>query len=264
MKLLISLTDEKEAAEAIAGGANIIDVKNPKEGSLGASFPWIIKRVKEMSPSDVEVSCTLGDVLHRPGAISLTALGAATTGVDYVKAGLQGVKNTKDAVYAMQKIIRSVKDYDSRIKVVAVGYADAQKVNSVNPMALPEIAHKAKLDVVMIDTAVKDRNNIFASLSMNQLSNFAERSHKYGLTVALAGSLSKDDLPRIKAVGADIVGLRGAACSNQDRVHGRLRQEAVRELADIMKNVEVKSDRLHIAQQLVKNTDRKFQTKSTF
>jgi uncharacterized protein (UPF0264 family) len=39
--LLISPINTQEAREAINGGADIIDVKNPKEGSLGANFPWV-------------------------------------------------------------------------------------------------------------------------------------------------------------------------------------------------------------------------------
>ncbi len=52
MKLLISPMNENEALEAIAGGADIIDVKNPKEGALGANYPWIIKRIKEVTPKN--------------------------------------------------------------------------------------------------------------------------------------------------------------------------------------------------------------------
>ena len=102
--------NEKEAAEAIAGGADIIDVKNPKEGALGANFPWVIKRIREITPKNIEVSCTLGDVPNLPGAVSLAALGAATTGVDYIKAGLYGLKTPKEAVYLMQNVTKAVKD----------------------------------------------------------------------------------------------------------------------------------------------------------
>ncbi|MCJ7722212.1 hypothetical protein MUO98_07410, partial [Candidatus Bathyarchaeota archaeon] len=41
MKLLVSVVDKTEALESIRGGANILDVKNPKEGSLGANFPRV-------------------------------------------------------------------------------------------------------------------------------------------------------------------------------------------------------------------------------
>ena len=232
MKLLISSTDEKEATEAIAGGADIIDVKNPKEGSLGASFPWVIKQIKAITPPNVELSCTLGDASYHAGAMALAALGAATTGVDYIKTGLQGVKTKENAVSVITKITRAIRDHDSQIRVVVVGYADAKRVESVNPMEIPEIAHKAKLDIAMIDTAVKDGRSIFEFLTRNQLSSFVDKSHGYGLGAAIAGSLRKEDLSTINALGTDVVGLRGAACTDKDRINGRLKREMVRELAE--------------------------------
>ena len=72
--LLISPINTEEAHEAIEGGADIIDVKNPKEGSLGANFPWVIKSIREMAPEDMLVSATLGDVPYKPGTVSLAAV----------------------------------------------------------------------------------------------------------------------------------------------------------------------------------------------
>lgn len=46
MKLLVSPISVEEARIALEGGADIIDVKNPKEGSLGANFPDVIQSVK--------------------------------------------------------------------------------------------------------------------------------------------------------------------------------------------------------------------------
>jgi len=240
MKLLISPTDEEEAAEGIAGGADIIDVKNPKEGALGANFPWVIKRIKAITPPTVELSCTLGDASNHPGATALAALGAATTGVDYIKTGLQGVKTKDDAVFVMRKVAQAIRDYDSRIQVVVVGYADAHRADSVDPMAIPQIALEAKLDVAMIDTAVKDGKNIFDWLTRAQISRFVETSHSYGLTTALAGALQKEHLERVYAFNADIVGMRGAACTDRDRVNGRLRKESVRELSDTLRKLEAR------------------------
>ena len=238
MKLLISPTDEKEAEEAIAGGADIIDVKNPKEGSLGASFPWVIKRITEITPANIEVSCAIGDALNLPCAVSLAALGAATTGVDYIKVGLYGLKTKEEAVYLMQNVTKAVKGCNSSIKIVATGYADAKRIGSVNPLLVPEIANEAKVDVAMIDTAVKDGKSLFALLTNTQLRNFADTAHTHGLKVALAGSLQKEDLPKVHDLGADIVGLRGAACTNSDRVNGRVTRENVRVLADELRRIE--------------------------
>jgi uncharacterized protein (UPF0264 family) len=242
LKLLISPKDEKEAAEAIAGGADIIDVKNPKEGALGASFPWIIKRIREITPKSIEVSCTLGDVPNLPGAMSLAALGAATTGVDYIKAGLYGLKTEEEAVYLMQNVTKAVKDCNPSIKVVATGYADAKRIGSVNPMLIPDITHKAEADIAMIDTAVKDGKNLFTFLTINQLRSFADAAHDYGLKAALAGSLKKEDLPAVYALGADVVGLRGAACTHGDRVDGRITRETVRELVEVVRRIEKQAE----------------------
>jgi uncharacterized protein (UPF0264 family) len=242
LKLLISPVDEKEAEEVIAGGANIIDVKNPKEGALGANFPWIIKRIRQITPKNIEVSCTLGDVPNLPGATSLAALGAATTGVDYIKAGLYGLKTKEEAVYLMQSVTKAVRDYNSSIKVVATGYADARRVGSVNPMLIPDIAHEAEADIAMIDTAIKDGKNLFAFLTINQLRNFVNAAHDRGLEAALAGSLRKEDLSAVYALGADVVGLRGAACTHGDRVDGRITRETVRELVEVVRRIEKQAE----------------------
>jgi hypothetical protein len=243
MKLLISSANEQEATEAIAGGADIIDVKNPLEGSLGASYPWVIKQIKAIKPANVELSCTLGDVLTQTGTMTLAALGAVTTGVDFIKAGLQGVKTKESAIEAMSKIARAVKDHRSDAKVVVVGYADAHRVDSVDPLEVPDIAKRAKLDAAMIDTAVKDGKSTLAFMTSDQLRRFVEESHRSNLEAAIAGSLRKEDLLAIRAVGADIVGLRGAACTNGDRMNGLLRRERVRELAESVHKVPPLADK---------------------
>ncbi len=85
--------NETEAAQAITDGADIIDVKNPLEGSLGASYPWTIKRIKDITPKHILLSCTIGEAPEIPGSMSLAALGAASLGVNYVKVGLKGCEN---------------------------------------------------------------------------------------------------------------------------------------------------------------------------
>jgi len=191
LKLLISPMNEKEASEAIAGGADIIDVKNPQEGALGANFPWVIKQIREMTPRNIEVSCALGDVPNLPGSISLAALGAASLGVDYIKVGLYGFKTPKEAVFLLQNVNKAAKDCNPKIKVAAAGYADSERIGALDPMLIPEIASLAQVDLAMIDTAVKDGKNLFNFLTAKQLEIFIVSSHKFGLEAALAGSLKK-------------------------------------------------------------------------
>lgn len=235
MKLLISPANVKEASEAIAGGADIIDVKNPREGALGANFPWIIKQIREITPKNVQVSCALGDVPNLPGSVSLAALGAAMLGVDYVKVGLYGFKTAEEAIYLLQNVREAARSCNPKIKVAATGYADAQRIDALDPLQIPEISHQAQVDVAMLDTAIKDGKNLFTFLSREQLKKFAESSHRLGLEVAFAGSLRKEDLQAVYSLGADIAGLRGAACTGSDRVMGEMKRELVRELAETIK-----------------------------
>jgi uncharacterized protein (UPF0264 family) len=238
VKLLVSCATEAEASAAIAGGADIVDVKNPREGALGASFPWTIRHVREAAPRNVLVSCTLGDLPNFPGSVSLAALGAATTGVDYVKVGIGEVKTRDDAVHLLRSAVRAAKDYNPTVKVVAAGYADAEKTGSLNPLLISRVADEAGADVAMLDTSVKNGDNLFTFLAKPQVKRIVDDAHDRELQVALAGSLRKEHLPDVFALKADIVGLRGAACTNGDRLKGEVTREAVQELVAVVKRLQ--------------------------
>lgn len=230
--------NEKEALEAIAGGADIIDVKNPKEGALGANYPWVIKRIKEVTPKNLEVSCTLGEVGNLPGSVSLAALGAASLGVDYIKVGLYGIKTPKEAIFLLQTVSKAAKECNPKIKIAVAGYADAEKIGAIDPLLIPEIANKAQVEVAMLDTSTKDGKNLFDYLTIEQLKKFVDLAHGFGLKTALAGSLRKQDLLVVYGLGTDIAGLRGAACTNSNRVTGEITRKLVSELVDVVKQVE--------------------------
>jgi uncharacterized protein (UPF0264 family) len=237
VKLLISPKNSKEAVEAIAGGADIIDVKNPKEGPLGANFPWVIKEIKQLVPEGVELSCTLGEAPNLPGSMALAAYGAALLGVDYVKVGLSGIQTVQSAVSLLENAVRAVRMCSLKIRVVAAGYGDYIRVNSIEPQFVVQAASIAKVDLVMLDTAVKDGKNLFAFQSLQQLEVFVDAAHKHGLGVALAGSLQGPDLSVVKGLGVDFVGLRGAACQNSNRDTGYITCERVEELVKIIRQV---------------------------
>jgi uncharacterized protein (UPF0264 family) len=238
LKLLISPTNEKEAIEAIAGGADIIDVKNPAEGALGANYPWVIKKIRELTPKNLEVSCTLGEVPNLPGSISLAALGAASLGVDYIKVGLYGLKTPQQATLLLQNVNQAAKECNPKIKVVAVAYADATKIGAIDPLLIPEIVKNAQVEVAMIDTFIKDGKTTFDHLTTEKVKEFVDSAHDFGLEVALAGSLRKQHLTIVHRLGADVVGLRGAACTNCDRVGGEITKELVSELATAVKQAD--------------------------
>ena len=190
MKLLVSPINREEAIIVSRGGADIVDVKNPIEGSLGANFPWIIKDVKEAVNGRQPISATIGDFNYKPGTASLAALGAAVAGADYIKVGLYDIQTQAQAFELLINIIRAVKDYDPTKKIVASGYSDYKRINSISPLSLSEVAAKARADVVMVDTAIKDGKSTFEFMDEKGLKRFTDIAHDYGLENAIAGSLN--------------------------------------------------------------------------
>lgn len=232
MQLLVSAINLKEAKEATLGGADILDVKNPKEGSLGASFSWIIKEISDFAKDKIIVSSTIGDVPYKPGTVSLAALGSAVSGSNYVKVGLYGTKNYEEALEVMNAVVKTVNDYDENITVVACGYADAYRVGSILPEEIPDVAKDSNSDVAMLDTFIKDGKRLTDHISSNQLEEFVQKSHEYNLKVALAGSVNKTDVSLLKNIGCDIMGVRGCVCTDGDRNTGTINHELVQELKD--------------------------------
>ncbi|OYT65021.1 hypothetical protein B6V00_04975 [ANME-1 cluster archaeon ex4572_4] len=252
MKLLVSPKDVEEAKAVIRGGVDIVDVKNPKEGSLGANFPWVISSVKEMvkaagaereeraereegergNGEKMKMSAAIGNFDYKPGTASLAALGAAAAGADYIKIGLFKIKTKEEAVDLLGAVVKAVKGLDPEKKVVAAFYSDYKRINSISPFEISAIGKDVALDVAMVDTAVKDGKTTLEFLSEEELKMFVSESRALGLETALAGSLKFEDLPAVKKINPDIIGVRGMVCGgNRDE---SVRAELVSELGRLV------------------------------
>ena len=227
-------TDEIDAVDAVRGGADIIDVKNPAEGSLGAALPSLIRRIRTAVPNEVPVSAALGDIPFLPGTVAQAALGAAMAGADYVKIGLHGIKTHEQALLVMKSVKTTILDFKPTVQVVAAAYGDYKRVGTLNPSALPEIAAAAEIDVMMVDTAVKDGQSLFEFMSENKVRELIDNSRSSGLKAALAGSLVGDTYKRAVNLKPDIVGVRGAAITDGDRTSGRVDSKLVAELKQMI------------------------------
>ncbi|MBS7656252.1 (5-formylfuran-3-yl)methyl phosphate synthase [Candidatus Bathyarchaeota archaeon] len=235
MKLLVSVVDEVEALEALNGGCDILDVKNPVEGALGATHPTLIKKIVKLAEGRVEVSATIGDLPNLPGTASLAALGAASLSVNYVKAGLYNIKNIEEALKMASWIVKAVKSFYPKVKVIICGYGDYALIDSLNPLLLPSVAEKAEAEGILIDVKNKSLKNLFQYLSFEDLKNLVKEAHNYGLTVALAGSLSLNDVEKVKKLEADIIGVRRSVCDISNWLNGKVKSEKVKSLFEIVK-----------------------------
>jgi uncharacterized protein (UPF0264 family) len=228
MRVLISPVSVEEARAVRAGGADIIDVKNVAEGSLGASFPRVIRAVADaVGQPPVTISATLGDLPYKPGTAALAALGAVTSGARYVKAGLHGVADAAQAAEVMRAVCEACKDAERAVRVVAAGYADYRRFGGIAPDVVLEAATLAGCDGAMLDTAFKDGPTLFDALTEAELAAFVTRGRALGLEIALAGSVGVAHVDALRDLGTDIVGVRGAVCGAGDR-RGAIAVERVR------------------------------------
>jgi (5-formylfuran-3-yl)methyl phosphate synthase len=211
MKLLVSVIDAAEARLAVAGGVDVVDVKNPAEGALGAPAPAVIAQVRDALPPDMPLSAALGDLPCLPGTAALAAVGAARSGAAYVKLGLWGAAVPEEAAATLRAAQDAV---GADAAVVAVAYADAARVprRPLAPSELVAVTRQAGLSGCLIDTAVKDGRGLLSWLSDDALAELVSEAHDAGLEIALAGELRAEDLPALRATGADIAGVRSAAC----------------------------------------------------
>jgi (5-formylfuran-3-yl)methyl phosphate synthase len=216
MRLLVSVTDATEARLAVAGGVDVVDVKNPAEGSLGAPAPEVITQVRREVPAELPVSAAIGDLPALPGTAALAALGAARCGAVYVKVGLWGASTEDQAVAVLAAAVTAL---DGGAALIAGAYADAERVPSrpLPPRSLVAAARRAGAAGCLLDTAVKDGRGLLQWLSADALAELVTEAHDAGLEVALAGALRAEDLPVVRELGADIAGVRSAACRDGRR-----------------------------------------------
>ena len=214
MRLLVSVRDATEAAAALAGGADIIDAKDPFAGALGAVTTDVLTAIHSTVAGACLVTAALGDA-GEEATIAHTARTFASAGARLVKIGFAGTTSARRVASLLTAAVHGVKTRTtSETGVVAVAYADADRVGSIRPFALIEGAARAGAVGVLLDTAHKTGPGLRGLVAPGALADWVFEGHQMGLIVALAGQVTADDLDFVRDSGADIVGVRGAVCDD--------------------------------------------------
>ncbi len=215
--LLASVADLKEARLVLAAGADIVDLKDPQQGVLGAVSQDIAGEVVRHIAGRCPVSATVGDLPMQAEVIASAIEGMATAGVNLIKVGTFGVLDDKVmAMFAAQA--------SAGHAIVVVFFADRAPDLSV----VPDLA-AAGIHGVMLDTADKHNGHLRAHSDDAALATFVAKARSYGFVVGLAGSLRLDDIPPLLALQPDYLGFRGALCRGNRRTHA-IDPVAVREV----------------------------------
>ncbi len=213
MRLLVSVVSAEEAQRALAGGADIVDVKDPGEGALGAPAPRILSNVVRAVGSAAPVSVALGDLPDLPHTAALAARGAALSGAGYVKVGLRGVRELDRAVAMMSAVADAV---GPQTAVIAAAYADADALDppAFAPAWLPLLVERTGIAGALVDTFLKDGRGLYDWFSEAELANLIAQTRRAGAIFGVAGQLRRGELRRVTA---DVVGVRSAVCRGGDR-----------------------------------------------
>jgi len=210
MRLLVSVTSAEEASAALAGGADIIDAKNPLAGALGAVPVEVLREIHAMVAGARLVTAAIGDATDET-TIERAAWRFAAAGAALVKVGFAGITSASRIEALIEAVVRGAGAGDPA-GVVAVAYADADRVAGLEASAFVDVAARAGAIGVLLDTADKSGPGLRELMRATALARFVAQAHEAGLLVALAGKLTADDLAFVRDAGADIAGVRGAAC----------------------------------------------------
>ena len=212
MRLLVSVSSAAEASAALAGGADVIDAKDPLAGALGAVSPEVLREIYAAVAGTRPVTAALGDAL-REGAVEADSCAFAAAGARFVKIGFAGIDSASRVAALIAAAVRgAAMGSDGAASVVAVGYADADRVGSIRPESLVSVATRAGARGLLLDTADKSGPGLRGLMTPDRLASWVAAAHDAGVFVALAGKLIADDLAFVQDAGADIAGVRGAAC----------------------------------------------------
>lgn len=203
--LLVSVRSADEAQAALAGGASIIDVKEPAHGSLGAAHPGIWREVATAVAGKTQLSAALGELTDedRPDP---ELLGPQ---YQFAKLGLAGCAKLVDwpARWAAALALLPPQTVG-----VAVVYADWCLAQSPEPAIVLEYAQAVGCRVLLVDTFDKSGGDLFSHLSCAELRQLVDCARAAGMRVVLAGSLTAESLPQALQLSPDLVAVRGAVC----------------------------------------------------
>ncbi|WP_258359389.1 (5-formylfuran-3-yl)methyl phosphate synthase [Moorella sulfitireducens (nom. illeg.)] len=221
-RLLVSVINLDEAVAASRGGADIVDIKNPAEGPLGAPSPQVTLAICRHLQATIPISVALGEFPGKPCAAALASLGAATCGPDYLKIGFPGSTLPREILATLKEITRGlVSCFPTPPGIVAVAYADTLASASWTLEQFTMMAREGGATGCLVDTWEKNGTSLIQILSREQICDFIDNCHRQELLCGLAGSVQPGHLSSLAQLGPDIIGIRAAACGG-DRLRGRV------------------------------------------
>ncbi len=213
-EMLASVNSLEEALLIKDLNVDIIDLKQPAEGALGALDINTVQQIVKTIGGDKPVSATVGDLPMHPEVVYEAVTAMQTTGVDYIKIGFFPGNDWQGTVEKLSSVT-------ANHALIAVLFADTQPDLSIIPRL-----QQAGFKGVMLDTMDKHQGSLTALMTEIELAQFVQTANHHRLLTGLAGSLRQVDIAGLLPLNADYLGFRGALCEQHNRV-ARLNKEKI-------------------------------------
>lgn len=221
-RLLVSVRSAAEARLALAGGADLIDVKEPIAGSLGAASAQVWREVVGTVAGVRPLSAALGEVRDfQPGDLN------ALADYQFAKLGLAGCRGLSDWIERWRAALSTLPGH---VTPVAVAYADDHAAESPAPWEVARIGFELGCRALLIDTYYKSNGGVFDVIGQAELRETFQQTRRLGMMVVLAGSLRLVRLQDALSLEPDFIAVRGAVC--QGNRENALDEQLVRTWAD--------------------------------
>jgi (5-formylfuran-3-yl)methyl phosphate synthase len=218
-QLLVSVKNLVEALLAEAQGADVIDLKDPSVGALGALNPNKIKEIvqvlRKQNPQ-ICISATIGENFADLSAMHNAIIQTADLGVDIVKLPLNGHAHDLKSLFDILKLLSFKTQMAkplSRQKITLFGIIFA---DIAFDLSVIEASANAGLIGVMLDTQDKTRD-LLRHANHVTLLNFVNSCKKNGLKSGIAGSLKLQYIENLVTLNSSYMGFRGGLCDNLNR-----------------------------------------------
>ncbi len=199
--MLASVTGPEEAAIALDGGADVIDLKDPTQGALGAVPAEVVREAVAAVAGRRQVSAVAGNLPLRPNRVLPAVEALAEAGAGWVKLGLFPGGD-------LAGTLRALAPMAERVRLVGVLFADRE----------PDLSVVAALAAAgfagaMLDTQAKGAGRLLSHCDLPALARFVALCRAHGLQCGLAGRLEPPDVPRLLVLEPGLLGFRGALCA---------------------------------------------------
>jgi uncharacterized protein (UPF0264 family) len=211
--LLVSVRSAAEARLCLDAGVDLIDIKEPSRGSLGAADVNVKQEVLDLVAGCVPVSIALGELTEfRPSNSDSRLPTTASYSPCYAKLGLASVLPMIDWQSRWLAVMQSL---PAGTEPVAVAYADWKDAAAPPPAQVLAAAARASAPFLLIDTYDKSHGNLLAHMSLAELAGLTACAARDNIRLVLAGSLDMTAISAVLPLAPAYVAVRGAACAGE-------------------------------------------------